>query len=134
MKKDNYRDYAAEAYRYYALCGRPDSDRLRKMRLNVSEWQRAALGDLEAVYRVMEKLKTDPEGWITMRCLELIYFQQPKASYSKGAVSERVSLTAAELCISESSVYRIMKRLRLHFALERGLRTDDELPRMISGW
>lgn len=134
MKKDIYRDYAADAYRYYALCGKPDSDRLRKMRLGMNEWQRAALGDLEAVYRVIQKLRTEPDGRITMRCLELIYFQNPNSTCGKGAITERVAHTASELCISESSIYRMMKRLRLYFALERGLRTDDELPRMISGW
>lgn len=134
MKKDNYRDYAAEAYRYYALCGKPDSDRLRKMRLNMNEWQRAALGDLEAVYRVIQKLHTEPDGRMTMRCLELIYFQNPNSACGKGSITERVAHTASELCISESSIYRTLKRLRLYFALERGLRTDDELPRMISGW
>ena len=33
MNKDNYRDYVADAYRYYALCGMPDAGELRRLRM-----------------------------------------------------------------------------------------------------
>lgn len=124
MKKDNCHDYVSEAYRFYALCGCPDVERLRKMRLNASEWQRADIQDLEAVCRVIERIRTEPDGSTTLRCMEIIYFTQPKLAASRKLMSERVLAAADELCVSESAVYRIMKRLRHMLAVERGLRID----------
>ena len=124
MKKDNCHDYVFEAYRFYALCGCPDAERLRKMRLNASEWQRADIQDLEAVSRVIERVRTEPDGSTTLRCMEIIFFTQPKTSLTRGIVSERVLAAADELCVSESVVYRTMKRLRHMLAIERGLRIN----------
>ncbi len=124
LKKDNCHDYVSEAFRYYAQCGCPNGERLRAMRLNTAEWQRADFLDLEAVCRVVDRIKTEPDGITTLRCLELIYFKQPKAAPTRGNVSERVAAAADELCLSESAVYRIMKRLRYMLAVERGLRID----------
>ena len=124
MKKDNCHDYVSEAYRFYALCGCPDVERLRKMRLNASEWQRADIQDLEAVSRVIERVRTEPDGSTTLRCMEIIFFTQPKLYITRGLMSERVLAAADELCISESVVYRTLKRLRHMLAIERGLRID----------
>ena len=124
MKKDNCHDYVCEAYRFYALCGCPDAERLRMLRLNMTEWQRADIQDLEAVSRVIERVRTEPDGHTTLRCMEIIYFSQPKVSPTRGLMSERVLAAAGELCVSESVVYRTMKRLRHMLAVERGLRID----------
>ncbi|MBQ9994092.1 MAG: hypothetical protein IJP17_05210 [Clostridia bacterium] len=132
MKKDNYRDYVTDAFRYYALCGRPDSDQLRRLRTVAPQNMRGALSDLEAVSRVINRLNTEPDGEDELHCLELVYFAQPQYYPSRGAITERVRATADKLCMSEASVYRHLRRLRLLMALERGLRIDDrELVAMI---
>ena len=125
MKKDNYRDYTADAFRYYAQCGKPDSEQLRQMRAALPAAQRGAMGDLEAVARVLERLELSPDGERDRLCLELVYFAQPRHYPSRGAISERVQAAADELCISVANVYRILQRLRTLFAVERGLRVSD---------
>ncbi len=135
MKKDNYRDYVCEAYRYYAQCGCPDSEQLRQLRLNANEWQRANVSDLEAVYRVIQRLRSEPDGWLARQCLERVYLHPSQSAFSRGSISQRVALAARELSISESVVYRILRRLRLLLALERGLRIDDKYSQFsASGW
>lgn len=124
MKKDNCHDYVSEAFRYYALCGCPDGERLRRIRHETTEWQRADFQDLEAVCRVIDRIRTEPDGDTTLRCMEMVYFSQPRVSPTRGIISERVLAAAGELCLSESAVYRTMKRLRRMLAVERGLRID----------
>lgn len=133
MKKDNFRDYVCEAFRYYAQCGCPDSDQLKKLRLNANEWQRGGISDLEAVYRVIKRLKGEPDGWIAIKCLELVYFTQPSAPPSRGSIMQRVAVASSELCMSEAGIYRILRRLRMMLALERGLRIDDRYSQFF-GW
>ena len=124
LKKDNCHDYVSEAYRYYALCGCPDGERLRRMRLEASEFQRADFQDLEAVCRVIDRVRSEPDGSVTLRCMELVYFSQPRVSLTRGLITERVLAASNELCVSESAVYRMMKRLRHMLAVERGLRIE----------
>jgi len=126
MKKDNYRDYVCEAFRYYAQCGQPDSEKLRQMRLSATDWQRAGLNDLEAVYRVIKRLQSEPDGAITYRCLDLVYFANPSSPPSRGAISSRVTAASRELSLSEAVIYRILRRLRLMLATERGLRISSD--------
>jgi len=130
MKKDHYRDYAVDAYRYYAVCGQPDAAELRSARSTLSWEQRSALSDLEAVCRVLDRLYTEPDGQRYRRCLELVYFSQPHRALSRGVITERVSRAASELCIGQTTVYRMLHRLRLMLAIERGLRTEDNALRM----
>lgn len=127
MKKDNYRDYVTEAFRYYALCGKPDSDQLRRLRTVAPQNMRGALDDLEAVSRVINRLRVEPDGEDDLRCLELVYFAQPQHYPSRGAITERAQAAAKKLFLSEASVYRHLHRIRLLMALERGLRVDDKL-------
>lgn len=125
MNKDNYRDYVADAYRYYALCGKPDANELRRLRTAQSRNYKGGMADLEAVVRVLERLDYEQDSDIWRRCLEMVYFANPRSSATRGALTDRVRLAAAELCISESTVYRMLRRLRLLLAIERGLRVDE---------
>jgi len=125
MNKDNYRDYVTEAYRYYALCGMPDGAELRQVRMALPQNCRGGVADLEAVVSVLERLEKEPEGEMMKRCLEMVYFADPKRTASRGALSSRVDHAAMELCVSESTVYRILRRLRLLLAIERGLRVEE---------
>lgn len=131
MNRDNYRDYVVDAYRYYALCGRPDSIQLRQLRNVLPQNCRGGLADLEAVQRVLQRLELEPDAELWKRCLDIVYFSNPRRSTTRGAMSDRVHFASMELCISESTVYRMMRRLRMLLAMERGLRIDErELTKM----
>lgn len=125
MNKDNYRDYVADAYRYYAMCGKPDAVALRRLRTAQSNDYKGGVADLEAVLRVLDRLDYEQDAGILRRCLEIVYFANPKHSATRGALTDRVRIASMELCISESTVYRMLRRLRLLLALERGLRVDE---------
>lgn len=131
MKKDNYRDYAAEAFRYYSLCGKPSLDALRRLRTAMPGSCWGGVSDLEAVCRLLRRLETEPDGDIIRSCLEHVYFAQPRTMPKRGAISERVRRASEELCVSESVIYRSLRRLRLMFALERGLRVDENVKELL---
>lgn len=125
MNKDNYRDYVADAYRYYALCGMPDAGELRRLRTAQEQRYRGGMADLEAVQRVLERLEFEQDAHMWKRCLEIVYFSNPRHSPTRGALTDRVRFASLELCVSESTVYRMLRRLRLLLAMERGLRVDE---------
>ena len=125
MNKDNYRDYVTEAYRYYAMCGKPDQMEVRQVKNVLPPHCRGGLADLEAVNRVIERLRYEPDGDMMLRCMEIVYFTDPKHMASRGEMSSRVGRAAMELNTSESTVYRSMRRLRLLMAIERGLRVEE---------
>jgi len=112
VKKDNIRDYAAEAFRFYALSrsGEARSD------------DPAARADIEAVDRVIQTLRDEPDGDLAIRCLELVYFSQPRKLPGRGAISDRARYASVQLGLSEPVIYRKLRQLRRNLALERGLR------------
>ena len=132
MNKDNYRDYVADAYRYYALCGMPDAGELRRLRTSQEQKYRGGMADLEAVLRVLDRLEYEQDAHLWRRCLEIVYFSNPRRSPTRGALTDRVRFASLELCVSESTVYRMLRRLRLLLAMERGLRVDERELRSIS--
>lgn len=132
MNKDNYRDYVSDAYRYYALCGMPDAGELRRLRTAQEHKYRGGMADLEAVLRVLDRLEYEQDSHMWKRCLEIVYFSNPRHSPTRGALTDRVRFASLELCVSESTVYRMLRRLRLLLAMERGLRIDERELRSIS--
>ncbi len=126
MKKENYCSYVIDAFRYYAACDRPTGGQLRALKDVLRPEQRGALLDLEAVDRVISKLKWEMDGEQLLRCLELVYFACPHTQLTRGVISERVVFACGELGLSESSIYRALRRLRLMMAIERGLRISEK--------
>ena len=145
MKKDHVRDYACEAFRYWALCGRPRRADLERVAVNDAVLRRpgrvggvqtgpgapteaAALSlcdrlsapeasDLLAVADTMELC--DPP---MKRAVEMIYLAHPRARPTKGEISERVLAASQRIPASERQIYYWMKAARDLFALKRGLR------------
>lgn len=117
MKKDNIRDYAAEAFRFYALNRKYDD--------NVICDDPAALADLQAVDRVIDELRGEPDGNLAIKCLELVYFAQPNRYAARGVITDRARYAAGQLGMSETGVYRVLRRLRVSLARQRGLRIDN---------
>ena len=125
MNKNNYRDYVTEAYRYYAMCGKPNAAELRQVSAMLPAGCKASIADLDAVTRVLERLETEEDPDLMKQCLDIVYFTDPKRVPGRGIVSNRLDFAAMELSVSEATVYRALRRLRLLLALERGLRVED---------
>ena len=125
MKKDNYRDYVVEAMRYYAACDCPDEDALKKIRSVLPPDGTACYRDLEAVQRMLYRLRNEEYGQPGVRCVEIVYLSSPSHTPSRGEVAKRVNIASSELSMCESSVYKALRRARTLVALERGLRVDE---------
>ncbi len=154
MKKDHIRDYATEAFRFYALVGISAIEYREKIRneaINtvVKRMGKATKGgspteaqliyadkmieekiseieDLEAVEKVLSECETQGFTGIEMKeVIKIVYFTDPKRLIKKGEIRERVLKASTKLSISESTAYRYLKRARLLFAHNRGLRAGE---------
>lgn len=115
-----YKEYAIEAFRYYALCGKPNAAEIATRPV-----EHGAQADLMAVASLIESLEVMPDAPIWRRCLDIVYFSDPRRRLQRGAVTNRVLFAALELSISERTVYRIMQQLQRKFAQLRGLRVSE---------
>lgn len=146
MKKDAIRDYATEAFRFYASIGKPSyrSLKAKYMADALESYQRehqkgngigkpteaavlyaeknldkkaAELLDVLAVEKVYNIADDEVK-----KIIEIVYFEEPKKPLNKGEISNRVQKACMETFNSERSIYYILKSVRLNFAEERGLR------------
>ena len=123
MEKDNYRDYVVEAMRYYAICGCPSEDDLRKLKNVLPEEGIASYYDLLAVQHMLYRLGREEYGPRAVECVKRVYI---KKTTSRQDISTRVSIAAMELSVCETWIYKALRRARILVALERGLRVNDE--------
>jgi hypothetical protein len=146
MKKDHIRDYATEAFRYFAAKGKPSYRTLKAqyMAEALDNYQRehekgsgigkpteasviyaerevekkmAELLDILAVEKVYYASKP-----LVREVIEIVYFKDATEPLRKGDISARVCKASLETFTSERGVYAILKAVRLKFAEERGLR------------
>lgn len=146
MKKDHIRDYATEAFRYFAAKGKPSYRTLKAqyMAEALEDYQRehekgsgigkpteaaviyaerevekkmAELLDILAVEKVYYTSKP-----LVREVVEIVYFTDAEEPLRKGDISARVCKASLETFTSERGVYAILKAVRLKFAEERGLR------------
>ena len=150
MKKDNIRDYATAAFRFYAAVGSSEKykEKLWKEALerkeekvgpgsgisNPTEAQIvhaekivdehiAEIKDLEAVEKTLEMCDTGTTpGRMMKELIKGVYFVNANNPLKKGDIHNRVIATSMELEIRENSAYKILKSARKLFALNRGLR------------
>lgn len=148
MRKDNIRDYATEAFRYYAACGKLTSEELKQqVRDRIYEQSRhetirtgsGSYSDSTA-YAVMkaedEVLHMEAEfldiiavektlKQLTIhqkKAVEIVYFTDAKKDLKKGEISERVHKAEMAIPASERNIYNWLRYARRIFAKERGLR------------
>lgn len=118
MKKSNIRDYAVEAFRYYA--------RVEKNKdLKLPSDTRLASGcmlDIMAVEKTLRMLKNSREGNEVIRALKTVYFTMPERGFKRGEISGRVSLASNEINVAEPTIYRFLNKAITLFAQNRGLR------------
>ena len=144
--KDHLRDYATEAFRYYARCGRPTYEEMKRAIYNmVYESSRrdltrvkgvsnptqqavikaeaavdAKMGELLDILAVESALRLMRPEW--KRAVEIAYFAEAQYELERGEIKNRVTKAEIEIPASCRQVYRWLKKARELFAVERGLR------------
>ena len=152
MKKDNIRDYATEAFRFYAACGKLTSAELEQMvRDRIYQQSRKAVlrsgsgmpSDATAVAVMKaEDAVRDLQAEILditavektlkrlnaqqRKAVEIVYFTDPEKDLERNDISDRVHKAELYIPASEQSVYRYLKKAREIFAEERGLRISGK--------
>ncbi len=150
MKKDNIRDYATEAFRYYAACGMKNSEELKQLvkdriyEQSKREIFRSGSGsyadntacavmkaedeilDLQAeildIIAVEKTMKQLAPG--QRKAVEIVYFTDAGKELEKGDISKRVNKAEIEIPASTITIYRWLKNARFIFSQERGLRIE----------
>lgn len=150
MRKDNIRDYATEAFRYYAANGRRTSTELMQEVKDMIYEQshreifRSGSGshsDITAysVMKAEDKVVDMTAEFLDIMAVEktlmqldeyqrlaveIVYFTDAKKELEKGDISKRVHKAGLTIPASERNVYNWLAKARRVFAKERGLRTS----------
>lgn len=142
-RKDHIKDYATEAFRFYAKSGGKETyikklvDDINKSKgtgisnpteseivskEKVIESRAAELADIEAVEKVLNILTKLSQGIYIKKSLELVYFKDCRKDITWGAITERINKAEIEIPASRAQIYRWLRKARELFAEERGLR------------
>ncbi len=149
MKKNHYRDYATEAFRFLESRGsssaykeRIYNEMLRYQQLKESsvesgvsapteaavmraelavEAARAEIADLEAAEFALEAV-CKLRGETALRAVKAVYMLLPDMELSRGEIESRVIAASIYLCTGRATIYRWLALARRIFAEERGLR------------
>lgn len=158
MKKDNIRDYATEAFRFYAACGKLTSEELKQRVFDEiytksrREFFRNGSGmpNDATAYAVMEAeeaikdMRAEFEDIIAVektlyrlrpqakRAVEIVYFTDADKPLCKGDISGRVQRASIQIPADVSVVYEWLWDARSIFAEERGLRTTKKEYRKVT--
>lgn len=146
MKKDHIRDYATEAFRYYAEMGQPTYEKLKE------KYYQEALNNYErtyekgtgigkpteaaVIYAENELRNKQAELWDILavektliqlniwerQAVEIVYFSNSNKTISKCDIQDGIQRASIQIPASERSVYYYLKKARNIFAFERGLR------------
>ena len=143
MSKDHIRDYATEAFRFYAKVGgsknyieritadiqrqkgtgmvSPTEGALINKERVIGE-NTAELADLDAVEKAICLIERLPQGGSILKAIEYVYYKDCWRGMKRGEIKERVCYAEIHIPASERQVYRWLGRARMLFAEERGLR------------
>ena len=152
--KDYTRDYATEAFRFYAKIGKPKFEQLKKeiynQALEVSKGEgiktnnicsptelavmkaeqavlekKAELEDILAVEKTLNNMK-ELRGEVVKKAIEIVYFTDAEKELKKGDIEQRVAYASVELNADRATIYRWLGAARKLFCNERGLRMTDK--------
>ena len=143
-RKDHIRDYATEAFRFYAKSGGKKTyiknlvDDINKTKGSgtcsptesaivskekVIESRAAELADIEAVEKVLSILSKLSQGEYIKKSIELVYFKDCWKEITWGTITDRITKAETEIPASRAQIYRWLRKARELFAEERGLRS-----------
>ena len=145
MARDHTRDYATAAFRFHArwggkanyidnlladlqrkrgvgACSPTEAELVKKEQLLAERF--AEIADLEAVEKVLfvcERFYPD-----VYKAVDAVYLWKPHEDLEWGDLVKRVHFASLEIPASERQVYRLLRKARVLFAEERGLRYYGE--------
>ncbi len=143
MRKDHIRDYATEAFRFYAKSGGKDkyikylmddisrnkgsgvcnpTEAALVSKEKIIESRAAEFADIAAVDKVMVILDNSHQGYYIKKAIEYVYFKDCDEDIAKGEISNRIHYCEIHIPASERQIYYWLKKARTLFAEERGLR------------
>jgi hypothetical protein len=143
-RKDHIRDYATEAFKFYAKSGGKETyiktlvDDINKSKgtgisnptesalvskEKIIESRAAELADIEAVEKVIIILSKLSQGEYIKKSIELVYFKDCWKDITWGIISERIINAEMSIPASRAQIYRWLGKARELFAEERGLRS-----------
>ena len=134
MKNDPIRSYATAALRRCAEYGRRDEKTLEKLiyerflpkgediAKRKTEEYRPFLEDIRAARETVEHFSAEPE---ILKNIEEIYFFMPSSPLKKNEVTNRIRFASLSEGVSERAVFARLKKVRLYFAVRRGLFVGD---------
>lgn len=153
IKKCNIRDYATSAFRFYAAMGKISAETIKRKIKDIiyTEAKReyfkfgAKGGHSDCVAYALERAEREIDGFAseindiiaventlkrcdaeTRKAIEIVYFTDAVEPLKKNDISDRVHKAELTIPMSERQVYYSLKKARLIFAEERGLRIEDE--------
>lgn len=121
MLNDCNHEYCKNAFRLYSMCGCPAGKMLEEL-----DYLDPSLEDLAAVSRTIDDLLDENDGKEVVACLREVYMTHPEELGRKGSVTLRVRKACDDLSMSESTVYRHLRRACSIFSKNRGLRNPDD--------
>ena len=145
MARDHTRDYCLAAFRFWArwggkanyidnlladlqrkrgvgACSPTEAELVKKEQLLAERF--AEIADLEAVEKVLfvcERFYPD-----VYKAVDAVYLWKPHEDLEWGDLVKRVHFASLEIPASERQVYRLLRKARVLFAEERGLRYYGE--------
>lgn len=143
MKKDHIRDYATEAFRFYAKSGGRDAyikyliediskskgsgvcnptESALVSKEKIIESRAAEFSDIDAVDKVLVILDKSHQGYYIKKAIELVYFKDCWKDLSWGDITGRIHYAEINIPASQAQIYRWLSKARTLFAEERGLR------------
>lgn len=149
MKKEPYRDYATEAFRFLALEGSSPKYKQKIWNEAIEEQRKAEISGTgiscpteaaimradEAIFRAEAEI-SDLEaaefardtlekmcGIDAVRSLKTVYMTDPDKPITRGEIEDRVHKSVLSFHASERTIYRWLAIAREEFAKKRGLRT-----------
>jgi len=145
LRKDNVRDYAISAFRYYSAMIRV-IENTEKEKITTGKIDKAGTPgvsripgdsrmpwiskipgvperlDLLAVQNTIELLGKMKHGKSRVEILDLVYFSEPEKPLRRNDISYRVCKASLQFFFSERQVYYFLRDARRAFAESRGLR------------
>ena len=146
--KNHIRDYATEAFRFYARNGKSVEEYKKKiydealqelsrekgtgiscpteaaiMRAEAALNEKIAeVKDMEAVELTMAELQASIRYYDCVQTINIVYFKDAEKELYKGDIHNRVHAAGIEIPASENTIYRWLAIARKLFAEKRGLR------------
>jgi len=121
--KDHLRDYVTAAFRFYARSGMSAENYKKQLDEEALVDKMSEIKDMEAVELTLDEIRANHMNYPGMlRVIEMVYFTDAKLPLPKGAIKDRIHKAEFDTHVSERNIYRYLKKARLMFAKNRGLR------------